>query len=154
LHSGLIKPDYRVPAGDLKLVVEALEAGREKMDNYRAVFVNQIDDPDHRWWTTFPEVFYRKGDRYRRDFAGDRSDKETERPALDVDLRQWWFERAKLFRYYPVYVQRGQTSYTCTSQNVVDPDGSEHQEIAAVQKYVYNLKPGELFPVDYVVRPA
>jgi hypothetical protein len=144
----------RVPAGDLKLIVETLEAGRERMDNYRAVFVDQMELPDHSWWTAFPEVFYRKGDRYRRDFSmRDQSDKWPERPAADVDLRQWWFDRAKHFRYYPVSVQRGATSYTCTSQPVVDPDGSQHREITAVQKYVYDLKPGELFPVDYVMRP-
>lgn len=64
-----------------------------------------------------------------------------------------WFERAKHFRYYPVELQLGHTRYTCDSQNVVDPDGSRHQGITAIQKYVDNSKPGELFPADYVMRP-
>lgn len=144
----------RVPAGDLKLIVEKLEAGRERMDNYRAVFVNQLELPGQSWWLRSPEVLYRKGDRYRRDFSiRDQSDKWPARPAADVDLRRWWFERAKHFRYYPIYVQIGPTRYTCSSQNVVDADGSQHQDITAVQKYVDDLKPGELFPVDYAMRP-
>lgn len=144
----------RVPAGDLKLIVETIEAGRERMDNYSSVFVTQHDGMDQGGWGAFPEVFYRKGDRYRRDFvvAGSRGD-GTKPPAGDADLRDWWFERAKQFRYYPIGVQLGQTAYTCNITQVVDPDGSEHSEIDAVHKSVYNLKPGELFPVDYVMRP-
>lgn len=144
----------RVPAGDLKRIVETLEAGRERMDDYRAVFVSELELPEQSWWMAFPEVFYRKGDRYRRDFSlRDPNDKWPERPAADADLRQWWFERAKRFRFYPIYVQLGPTSYTCTTQHVVDPDGARHLQITAVEKYDYNLKPGELFPVDYVMRP-
>lgn len=144
----------RVPAGDLKLIVETLQAGRERMDNYRSVFVSELELPDPSWWMAFPEAFYRKGDRYRRDFSmRDRNDQWPERPAADADLRQWWFERAKQFRFYPVYVQLGPTSYTCTTEQVVDADGSQHLQITAVDKYDYNLKPGELFPVDWVMRP-
>lgn len=137
----------RVPAGDLKLIIETLQAGRERMDNYRAVFVHQIDGPDHKWWTAIPDILYRKGDRYRRDLMGGWIDKVTERPAADVDRRQWWFERAKHFRYYPVDVQRGATKYTCMTE------GPHNREIATVHKYVDNSKPGEMFPVDYAMRP-
>jgi hypothetical protein len=145
----------RVPAGDLKRIAETLRAGRERMDNYRAVFVEQDEGFNQAWWTNYPEVFYRKGDRFRRDFVvGEQSNRgKLQRPAADVDLRKWWFERARLFRFSPIYVQLGPTSYTCTRQTVIDPDGSQHLEIASVQKYVYNLMPGETFPADYVMRP-
>ena len=144
----------RVPAGDLKLIVESLNAGRARMDNYRSVFVRLSDRIDQSWWTKRPEVFYRKGDRYRRDvLVGGQRKHETQKPAADVDLRQWWFERAKLFRFYPEYVQRGPTAYTTQTKNVVDPDGFQHHEIASVHKYEVNLKPGELIPVDYSMRP-
>jgi hypothetical protein len=144
----------RVPAGDVKLIVETLEAGRERMDDYRAVFVSELELPDSSWWMAFPEAFYRKGDRYRRDFSvRDRNDKWPERPAADADRRQWWFERAKQFRFYPVYVQLGPTSYTCTTEQVVDADGSQHLQITAIEKYDNNLKPGALLPVDWVMRP-
>ena len=144
----------RVPAGDLKLIVESLKAGRARMDDYRAVFVQQYDRINHEWWNAFPEVFYRKGDRYRRDLlVGGQRNNETLKPAPDVDLRKWWFERAKLFRFFPIYVQLGPTAYTSHTKQVVDPDGSTHQEISSVTKFEYNLKPGDLIPVDYVMRP-
>ena len=60
----------RIPTGDLKRIVETLKAGRERMDPYRAVFVVQLEGLDYAWWTERPEIFYRKGDRYRRDFGG------------------------------------------------------------------------------------
>ena len=56
----------RVPAGDLKLVVESLNAGRARMDNYRAVFVEHSDRIDQSWQIKIPDVFYRKEDRYRK----------------------------------------------------------------------------------------
>jgi hypothetical protein len=144
----------RVPAGDLKLIVKSLNAGRERMDSYRAVFVRQTDRPDYSWWTRIPEVFYRKGDRYRRDvpMAGQR-DMGTLQPAPDADLRTWWFERARLFRFVAIYVQLGQTGYNCTRKSVIDPDGSQHYEISSVQKYKNDLKPGDLIPADYSMRP-
>ena len=33
----------RVPAGDLKRIMETIQAGRERMDDYRAVFVSHAD---------------------------------------------------------------------------------------------------------------
>jgi hypothetical protein len=142
----------RVPTGDLKRVIESIKAGRERMDDYRAVFVMQSG---MNWWSAFPEVFYRKGNRFRRDsIAGiPRGEGAPKRPAEEVDRRQWWFDRAKVFRFYPVYVQLGPTSYTCDPKNVVDPDGSEHLEIAAVQKFLFNPLPGAAWPVDYAMRP-
>lgn len=144
----------RVPAGDLKRIVESIEAGRERMDNYRAVFVMQVDGMDQNWWDKFPEVFYRKGDRFRRDLlVAGQSIKAAQRPAEDADLGKWWFERAKAFQYYPEYVLRGPTAYTSNTKTVVDPDGSEHYEIGSVHKFVHNTTPGETFPVDYSMRP-
>jgi hypothetical protein len=144
----------RVPEGDLKLIVESLNAGRARMDNYRAVFVTQYDRANDEWWNAFPEMFYRKGDRYRRDFlvAGQLRFR-TPQPAPDVDLRTWWLERAKLFRFYPEYVQRGQKAYSSNTKSVVDPDGSQHQEIVSVHTFMNDLKPGDLIPVDYSMRP-
>jgi hypothetical protein len=145
----------RVPAGDLKRILETLKAGRDRMDQYRAMFVMQLEGIDYAWWAERPEIFYRKGDRYRRDFVGGgpRDRGTLKPPAADVDLRNWWLDRAKLHRFYPIYVQVGPTSYTCMLKTAIDPDGSQHQEIGSVDKYVYNLKPGETVPVDYSMRP-
>jgi len=142
----------RVPAGDLKRILETLKAGRDRMDHYRAVFVVQLEGLDYAWWMERPQIFYRKGDRYRRDFGGPRDQATLKRPAADVDLREWWLDRAKLHRFFPIYVQLGSTSYTCMFKAAIDPDGSRHQEIA-VEKYTYNLKPGETVPADYSMRP-
>jgi hypothetical protein len=138
----------------LKLIIESLQAGRERMDRYRSVFVTQADDKDHPGWRAFPEIFYRQGDRFRRDIpaAGQRAGDAVPPPA-DAGQRPWWLERSKAFRYFPIYVQVGPTSYTCDLKQVVDADGTAHQEVAAVQKHVSNLKPSEQFPSDYVMRP-
>jgi hypothetical protein len=145
----------RVPTGDLKRIVETLQAGRERMDNYRAVFVQHSEGMDERWWMKSPDVLYHKGDRYRRDFVagGPVGELTLKRPAENVDLRKWWFDRAKLFRFYPTYVLRDSTAYTAMTKITVDPDGSKHKEIESVHKYVFNLKAGEMFPADYVMRP-
>jgi hypothetical protein len=138
----------RVPAGDLKRILETLKAGGERMDPYRAVFVEQFG-PDHPWWTARPEVFYRKGNRFRRDFGiGPTQDDAVKRPAADVDMRQWWLERAKHFRFYPIYVVVGPAYYLSGLKNVVDPDGSEHPEIA-VDTHPWS----STIPIDYSMRP-
>ena len=138
----------RVPAGDLKRILDTLRAGGERMDSYRAVFVEQFG-PDHPWWTARPEVFYRKGNRFRRDFGiGPPQDHAVRRPAENVDLRQWWFERAQHFRFYPVYVQVGSAYHLAKLKDVVDTDGSHHPEIA-VDKYPWD----STIPVDYSMRP-
>jgi len=138
----------RIPAGDLKSILETLRAGGERMDSYRAVFVIQFGI-DHHLSAARPEIFYRKGNRFRRDFGiGPPRDDTVKRPAEDVDLRQWWLERAKHFRFYPIYVQVGSEYYSSGLKNVVDPDGSQHPELA-VDKYPWN----STVPVDYSMRP-
>jgi hypothetical protein len=139
----------RVPTGDLKRILQTIKAGGERMDPYRAVFVTQFG-AEHRWWTSLPEIFYRKGNRFRRDFvAGAPRDRDVKDPDADKDLRQWWFERARQFRYYPICVQLSSAYYSSNLKHVVDPDGSEHPEIATVDKYAWNLDT----PVDYSMRP-
>lgn len=142
----------RVPSGDLKRIVDSLEAGRQRMDNYRAVLVMQ-HGADYNW-RAFPELLYRKGDRFRRDnlTSGQKID-EPQVPGADVDLRKWWFERVKPYQYYPLSMQLGQVHYTYKWKKVTAADGSSHREIDSVQQYSYNLKPGELFPADYSLRP-
>ncbi len=138
----------RIPAGELKRILETLKAGGERMDHYRAVFVEQFG-ADYPWWTSRPEIFYRKGNRFRRDFGvGPPRDDTVKRPAEDVDLRQWWLERAKHFRFYPIYVQVDSAYYLSRLKNVVDPDGSQHPELA-VDKYPSD----STIPVDYSMRP-
>jgi hypothetical protein len=145
----------RVPTGDLERISEALAAGRERMDNYRAVFVMHLDGADSKWWADLPMIMYRKGDKFRTDnvsgWSGDLM--PAKRPAEGDDLGKWWRERIKFFRFYPQYVMRGSMLYTSKKENVTDSDGSEHAEIVSVHKSDYNTKPGESFPADYSMRP-
>src|SRR5262249_11912783 len=56
----------RVPTDDVQRILDTLQAGRERMDPYRAVFV---EDGINDWWVATPIVLYRKGTRYRDDYA-------------------------------------------------------------------------------------
>jgi len=146
----------RVPAGDLKRIWESLQAGRERMDNYRAIFVNHSEGFEYAWWTDQPIIMYRKGDKFRADYsAGWTGDQLsfTKSPGQIDDLVRWWRERIKFFQFYPQYVMRGSTLYTSTRKNVTDADGSKHDDIVSVDKYEYNTKQAETFPPEYSMRP-
>lgn len=145
----------RVPTGDLKRIWETLQAGRERMDDYRAVFVMHLEGIDSAWWTDLPMIMYRKGDKFRADYVGSWSGKlgAVERPAEGEDLGKWWRERVKFFQFFPQYVLRGSTLYTSERRDVTDPDGSQHQDIVAVKKFEYNSKAGKTFPPEYSMRP-
>jgi len=145
----------RIPSGDLKRIIETLRVGRERMDNYRAVFVQRFEGIDHHWWKERPQIFYRKGNKSRGDRSSNAPGDEAtlKRPAEGANLDRWWFERAKLFRFVPAYIQCGSTEYSCDVKSVTDPDGSEHPEIVSVNKTDYNTSPGEIYPARYSMRP-
>jgi hypothetical protein len=145
----------RVPAGDLKRILETLRAGRERMDNYRSVFVMHSDDVNSKWWTVLPDVMYRRGDKFRADYAGGlpAAPELAKHPAKDEDRGKWWRERVKHFKFYPQYVMRGSTWYASKTKSVTDADGSDHLEIVAVDRFDYNTQPGDTFPPDYSMRP-
>jgi hypothetical protein len=117
----------RVPTGDLKRILETLRTGRVRMDDYRAVFVNQLD-MDYVWWAELPIIFYRKGSKFRVDYRGGSTGDlaAVKRPAEGTDLSKWWFERTKFFRLYPGYVLRDSTLDSSITKSVTDPDGSQH----------------------------
>jgi hypothetical protein len=144
----------RIPKGDLKRILDTLQAGRERMDNYRAIFVMTLDGLDYMWWTERPVIFYRKGLRYRADYpSSSRGDlAATKRPGEGEDLHRWWSERTKCFRYFPMYVVRDSAMFTSELKYVTDPDGSQHTEIA-VQRVNYGLRPEEMVPAEYSMRP-
>jgi hypothetical protein len=145
----------RVPSGDLDRIWKTLQAGRQRMDNYRAIFVMRLDGTDYAWWTERPMVFYRKDSKFRADYVatwtGNLSD--VKRPAEGKNLGVWWAERIKFFRFYPQYVLRDSMLFTSELKVVTDRDGSEHQDIVSVQKSRQNNDPGETFPPEYSMRP-
>lgn len=148
------EPD-KISTMNMSRVQNALEAGRQRMDDYRAVFVMHLEGIEYACGTDLPKIFYRKGDKFRADYVSNWSGDlaAVERPAEDDDLEAWWRERVKFFQFYPQYVMHGSTLYTSEKKNVTDPDGSTHPDIVSVKKYQYNTKPGETFPPEYSMRP-
>jgi hypothetical protein len=145
----------RIPTGDIKRILETLRAGRERMDDYRAVFVKRIEGLDYLWWTEVPEIFYRKRDKFRRDFGYDWKDARstTKRPADVVDLGKWWSERTSDFRYFPECVVQGSTIYVTETKMITDSDRSKHLDIASVSSWESNNWPGEMYPPEWSMRP-
>jgi hypothetical protein len=144
----------RVPSGDIQRILDTLQAGRERMDPYRAVFV---EDGINNWWVATPIVLYRKGTRYRDDYPspirGGAPRRGFERPPEGADQRQWWFERVKADPFFTQYVQRDSIQYDSDTKTVTDPDGSQHLEIASVSQRNFGGKPEEVFPATWATRP-
>jgi hypothetical protein len=141
----------RVPAGDLQRILETIRAGRERMDNYRAVFVMQYEGSP--LWNAFPTLRYRKGNLFRAEHvrAGERL--PDSQPSLEANPAQWWPERVKQLHFWPEYVKRGTTMYSVKCQSVTAPDRTVHDEIVSVHTFDYNTPPGETCVIDYSMRP-
>jgi len=145
----------RIPSGDIKHILGTLRAGRERMDNYRAVFVTRFDGLDYVWWAEVPEIFYRKGNKFRRDFGFERTGKRSvpKRPAEREDLGKWWIERTRLYQYYPECVVRDSTTLVTDTKTVTDPDGTKHLDIVSVARWETRNDPGESYPPEWSMRP-
>ncbi len=145
----------RMPVGDLKRILETLRAGRERMDNYRAVFVRRSEMPDERWWLDSPMIFYRKGNQFRAEYPGESKGDFTkiQRPADGEDLGKWWLSRTKDYWYFPQYVLQGSVLLTSTVKPVTDADGSKHLDLVSVHESHINMVPGETYPAEYSMRP-
>jgi hypothetical protein len=123
----------RVPAGDLKRIMETIQAGRERMDDYRAVFVDHGYLADKRWWTAVPIVVYRKGKNFRVDYPSSWSGlSATKRPDPGEDLGKWWHKRTEFFHPFPAYVVRDTTEFTSDVKRNTRPDGTQDAEIVSV----------------------
>jgi len=142
----------RVPAGDVKRILQTIQAGRIRMDDYRAVFVQHGDNSPE--WRQFPEILYRRGDRFRRDTVriGSTLPPVTP-PASGEDSGKWWEKRVKQFRFDPGYVMRGARNYSPQFKEVIDADGNTRVEIVSVRTFETNLPPAETYPMDYALRP-
>jgi hypothetical protein len=145
----------RLPAGDLKRILDTLQVGRERMDNYRAIFINRCDDLKGSWYHELPMVFYRKGMKLRADYIGGwKGDLGVVKPPADgADPGKWWFERVNFFKFYPQYVMRDSATFTCDIQQPTDPDGTRHLDIVSVQRTASGNNPGVDFPPEWSMRP-
>jgi len=143
----------RVPAGDVKRILKTIQAGRVRMDHYRAVFVKYADD-NSEWWNNFPEILYRKGDCFRRDHVRPGTPMEdVTPPARGEDPGKWWANRVKQFRFCPIYLMRGVKSYSPELKEVTEADGTTHLECVSVGTFDTNSPPEETYPMDYALRP-
>ncbi len=148
----------RIPADDLRQVLEAVRTGRQRMDDYRAVVV-ECDEETGRP-TGFPEILYRKGDKFRRDTAiwtdpSVRIDRNIEWPEGNDDAAGDWWSQCVEDRclLQPMSIRDGSTVYTIDTHSFSDPDGSVHCEISGVKKYEYKSTPGETYPDVWSWRP-
>jgi hypothetical protein len=125
----------RVPTGDLKLVAGTIKAGRERMDDYRAVFVVHRDLSGREWWTDMPIVVYHKGKNFRADYPGNgKYPKNAKRPDPSEDVGKWWHKRTEAFHPQPMYVVQGTTLFVTDEKRTVRPDGTLDVEIVSVSR--------------------
>jgi hypothetical protein len=145
----------RLPDPDLKRILDTLQAGRERMDNYRAVFINRCDDLKDSWYRELPLVFYRKGMKLRADYVATWKGNlgTVVRPADGAEQGKWWFERLNFFRFYPQYVMREDMTFTSDTREPADPDGTRHLDIISVQRTASGNNPGVDFPPEWSMRP-
>jgi hypothetical protein len=147
----------RIPDDDVDRILRTIRAGRVRMDDYKAVFAREFVDLEHAWWKDPPIVLYRKGNRFREDFAVVRpSDARSsvERPGPGVDLRSWWFDRIKAFQTFATTsVLRDGTMYMTTWKSADDGGDSHHLDVASVSRTQFGNEPGEIYPAEYTRRP-
>ena len=140
----------RVPSSDLAKILETIRAGRQHMDDYRAILIARTDGE----WSPggFPEIVYRKGNKFRRDTAiwtnpAASFDPKNAWPKGGKDAGEWWKKYIKDHCFLlPDDIDRGSTSYHVKSHCVTDPDGSIHSEITGVTKRKGSGQPGETYP--------
>jgi hypothetical protein len=144
----------RVPQGDLKKILAALQAGRSGMDDYRAIVVRHSLAMDYLWWCDLPHVIYRKGNKLRTDYVsswkGDLL--AVERPGENADLAAWWRKHVEFFRMYPQYVMQGDVLYSVNLKPRNGEDASR-EEIASVRTHEFSSFEDEAIPIDYASRP-
>lgn len=139
----------RMPSDDLARILDTMRAGRQRMDDYRALVVQYNEAPGFAWWMEQPMVVYRKGDKFRADLPwwSDRPFPHEE-PAEDEDREAWWWKRAEDFIFVPTCVtipwKEFYVEHSTKWRTVKDPDGSPHLEIESVQKCNIKVPPGDV----------
>ncbi len=144
----------RVPSDDIRRILATIRAGRQRMDNYRAVFVRRTEGINHAWWREDPMIMYRKGDKFRADFARGRLS-EAKKPADDEDMAAWWLKRANDYLHCPQVIQIGSVQYSINVKNGPGSEltGPEYMTVESVEKRETNDKPGETYPPYWSWRP-
>jgi hypothetical protein len=143
----------RVPSDDIVRILDTLRAGRRRMDDYRAIVVDRMDDPGYPWWLNLqPLVLYRKGDKTRSDWLEELP--KLDQPIAHADLEKWLHDRLKDAVSRPVYITEGTViedidstmTYHVETDVVTDTDGKSRLEVLALKSWRSITKPGEVFP--------
>jgi hypothetical protein len=137
---------------EIARIVEAQRLGRQRMDDYCAVFVRS--DGSVSTSGTSPMIFYRKDVRFRTDSvvypvdisraahrvlspsgvsAGNGNDRSPHALPKREEIGRWWHNRVRDLVLAPIYINHGLSSFRIEKRFVADPDGSTHLEIAAVE---------------------
>ncbi len=105
----------RVPSPDLQRIADGTLAGRRDFDDYYCVNVWAAAS---QHWSRTNRLYrvWRKGDCWRieQSFSDPQDDEELwqqDLPGDDVDRKQYWMERARQIRFYPVIVCDGRHVY-------------------------------------------
>jgi len=145
----------RVPSDDIVRVLDTMRASRQRMDDYRAIVVDRMEDADYEWWNSdFPMMLYRKGDKTRADFARWTGDYPyIDKPADGEDMEKWWRKRAQDFKFCPIYITHGPRSFYIKTGVTTDANGANKLVVQTVEKRDTNQIPGETFPPYYSRSP-
>jgi hypothetical protein len=145
----------RVPTNDIVRILDTIRAGRQRMDDYRAIVASRMDAPDYQWWNNdFPMIFYRKGDKTRVDNARWTGGYPyAEKPADGEDMEKWWRNRAKDFLFCPLYITHGPTVYEIKTRGAKNPDGTTRFKAESVEKRDTNQLPSDVIPPYYSRTP-
>lgn len=145
----------RVPPDDIERILETIRAGRERMDDYRAIVVSRMNDPNYMWWyNERPMIMYRKGSKFRvEDARWTGNYPSVSEPAEDVDLESWWRKRARDFVFCPFYIVNDSTQYRIEIQPTQRADGIEQLEVKSVEEHEIDMRPGEMYPPYWSRRP-
>jgi hypothetical protein len=105
----------RVPSADLQRLARGVLDGRRDFDDYYCVLVQSAAS---QHWSRTNRMYrtWRKGDRWRIEqaFSDPQDDEELWQqplPPEDADRKQYWLQRARETRFYPVIVCDGRHIY-------------------------------------------
>lgn len=141
----------RVPTDDIARIVDGVQAGRERFENYRAIVVRR-SDREYAWWAEEPYVIYRKGDRYRVDFPLT-ARVLAETPADDQGMAEWWKQRVKQITYFPMSISHRHVAYKYEYAFYRDADRTQRAKVESVRRTEHGGVDDEVFPPYWSYTP-
>ena len=144
----------RVESEKARFLLQAVKAGAEHFDDYRAISV-RYSETDKFWWSNADvEILCRKGICFTRSFCNfpfRREDRKTVPPQQEPDLESWWKKRISE-KQWDGYGPNGRLS----SLRIGDQEWKVDSEDGSYEKYRFtSTEPGfsSLLP-EYTARPS